>query len=485
MRLLLFLAATAAVAAAGDLASLAEDIDGKMAGWLDRAKARGAIVVFIGGSRVVHERGWGDMHPDTVFRAASISKSLAAWGVMRLVESGRVSLDAPVETYLRRWHFPPSDYDKSQVTLRRLLTHTAGLSFPGRLGVNRTLVEMVARSRLIRAPGSYFQYSNAGYNLAQLVLEDVTGEPFAAYMDRSILRPLGMNDSGFVLTPELQRRLATGWDATGAPVPNLVFAEQASGGLYTTARDLAKFVSAAMPGPSGEPAGHGLLKPESIAMMITPAADTRGNYGIGYELKTLSNGMRTVSHGGKLPGWSTQFTFIPEIRDALIVAINGDLGFTFLDQIRCPWTDCVAGVTPLRPCGMQTAMPYVTWAGAVFALAALVLFLRRNAFAIRSGRRRFAMRPASAFRAFALMLVAVLWILAWHTDLIPARLAGLRTFRPASMMPAPFPLVSVVVVGWCVAMAAAAFLQPVGYRSQALTASSSAPARKPKAALYS
>ena len=125
---------------------------------------------------------------DTVFQAASISKTLTAWGVMRLVEQGALELDAPVGRYLTRWQLPPSPYNHDGVTIRRLLSHTAGLSLHGYPGIAPeqplpTLEESLSGGhpgaedvRVVSEPGTTYAYSGGGYTLLQLVVEEVTGE---------------------------------------------------------------------------------------------------------------------------------------------------------------------------------------------------------------------------------------------------------------------------------------------------------------------
>ncbi|MEQ1491323.1 MAG: serine hydrolase, partial [Terricaulis sp.] len=153
---------------------------------------------------------------DTLFQVASLSKWVTAWGVMTLVDEGRIDLDAPISTYLTRWHLPDGAFDETQVTARRLLSHTAGLTdglgyggfTPGQTvqGLEDSLThasdaspDADGRVRVGAEPGENFLYSGGGYALLQLVIEEVSGEPFNDYMQRAVLSPLGMTRSTFVL----------------------------------------------------------------------------------------------------------------------------------------------------------------------------------------------------------------------------------------------------------------------------------------------
>ena len=173
--------------------------------------------------------------------------------------------------------------------------------------------------RLERTPGSRFAYSDGGYLILQLLIEEVSGKDFSQYMQREILTPLGMSASSFQWRPDIQSQIVTSYSETGKPFPHYLFIEKAPAGLYTTAPDLARLVAAGMKGPNGEPPGRGVLQPASVEQMMTPAIEIRGferliyaqGYGLGYFIETLPDGRRLVSHmGGNLNG-VTEFAAIP------------------------------------------------------------------------------------------------------------------------------------------------------------------------------
>ena len=149
------------------------------------------------------------MSDDTLFQAGSISKSLTAWGILHLVDEGRLLLDDPVGKYLTKWKLPNSEFNNNEVTIRRLLSHTAGLSaHKGYLGVAPGNILILSRSLCLEKdglmnqwklpkPGSETIYSGGGYTILQLVMEEVTGISFDRYMEEQIMKPLGMKSSSF------------------------------------------------------------------------------------------------------------------------------------------------------------------------------------------------------------------------------------------------------------------------------------------------
>ena len=345
-----------------DPTSLVRFLDRTVPGLLREHDVPGAAVAVVHDGAVFWARGFGlaDRERDrpvsvqTVFQAASISKPVTAWGVMRLVEQGKLGLDAPVGRYLARWQLPASEFDRDEVTVRRLLSHTAGLSLGGYPGLDpgRRLPTLEASLsgatggagdvRLVQEPGSAFSYSGGGYTLLQLLVEEVTGERFADYMQREVLQPLGMRRSAFVWTAELRADTARAYDGSGNPQPNYLFTEQAPAGLYTTVEDLARFVAAAMRGPRGEPVGRGLLAPATLKSMLSPAPATDGAYGLGYFLEQLPDGLAIAGHSGSNRGWRTQLAMLPATGAGIVVLTNSDNGGGITDDLASAWSEWAA-----------------------------------------------------------------------------------------------------------------------------------------------
>ncbi len=254
----------------------------------------------------------------TVFQTASLSKWVTAWGVMALVQQGKLDLDAPVGKYLTRWQLPPSKFDNSKVTVRRLLSHTAGLAdglgYAGfapdsavqslEESLRRTAdASPAARGRVEVGyePGSQWRYSGGGYAILQLLIEEVSGESFEAYMQRVIFRPLGMVGSTYHWTPAQGSTLATFYGTDSKPATHFRFSAVAASSLYTSVSDLTRFVQAHLPGKSGEPIGRGVLAPATIEEMWRPLGSKYGEkiWGLGTMLYARNKiGGFIVGHDG-------------------------------------------------------------------------------------------------------------------------------------------------------------------------------------------
>jgi CubicO group peptidase (beta-lactamase class C family) len=293
---------------------------------------------------------------DDLFQVASLSKWVAAWGVMRLVEEGRLDLDAPVSTYLTRWRLPDSQYNDA-VTIRRILSHTAG--FTDGLGYGgfepgaslQSLEDSLTRAsdaspgadgalRVGDQPGSAWRYSGAGYTLLQLVIEEVTGESFNDYMKRAVLTPLGMTSSTYVLTEADRARVAAFYDADGAPATHYAFTATAAASLYTSASDLTRFLQAHVAGENGEPPGRGVLRPETLTAMAQPEASLYGFpiWGLGLILYAPNDsGGFIIGHdGSNAPAINTTARIDPATGDGLVVLLTG--APTLATEIGGEWT---------------------------------------------------------------------------------------------------------------------------------------------------
>jgi CubicO group peptidase (beta-lactamase class C family) len=282
---------------------------------------------------------------ETLFQVASLSKWISAWGVMTLVEAGKLDLDAPVATYLTRWSLPESEFDNSKVTVRRLLSHMAGLTdglgyagyAPG--AKVQSLEESLTRAtdpspgadgrvRVGFAPGTKWQYSGGGYTLLQLLIEEVSGETFESYMQRAVFQPLGMNRSTFAVDPDKLSSLAPLYDVDGKETAHHRFTALAAACLYTTASDMTRFIQAHLTGPSGELAGRGVLKPETLKLMRQPHASQMGAdiWGLGTMLYAPNGaGDFIIGHDGKRQSAiNTAVRLNPATGDGIVVLQSGN-----------------------------------------------------------------------------------------------------------------------------------------------------------------
>jgi CubicO group peptidase (beta-lactamase class C family) len=209
--------------------------------------------------------GWADeeekrpVTTDTRFQAASISKSLNSVGVMKLVQQGKINLDSDINTYLKTWKFPyDSISHNKKITVRNLLTHTAGLTVHGFRGYTTTDLlptipqilngEKPANSPAVRSqfePSLRFKYSGGGTTISQLIVTDVTGQRYEDFMKKNVLDPLGMTNSSYAQPSQIDPKyLATAYYGGGGNVKGKyhVYPEQAAAGLWTTPTDLAKYI---------------------------------------------------------------------------------------------------------------------------------------------------------------------------------------------------------------------------------------------------
>lgn len=315
---------------------------------IDAAHAGNAVLALIEGGSVYDEHAVSvgeSVDRDTVFQVASLSKWITAWGVMALVEEGRVDLDAPVSTYLTRWMLPESNFDPAGVTVRRLLSHTAGLTDGlGYAGFEpgtpvQTLEESLARtadaspgaSGVVQVgyePGTEWRYSGGGYTVLQLLIEEVTGESFETYMQRAVLQPLGMSHSSFEWTPDHGTKLATFYDVDSTAATHYRFTALAAASLYTSVSDLIRFVQAHLPGGHGEPVGRSVLEPETIEEMWRPHASSMGAdiWGLGTILYASNNeGGFIVGHDGNNgPAINTAARLNPGTGNGIVMLETGN-----------------------------------------------------------------------------------------------------------------------------------------------------------------
>jgi CubicO group peptidase (beta-lactamase class C family) len=355
---------------------------------LAASTAPGLAVALVHHGQVVWAAGYGMADPatgqpvtaNTRFQSASLSKPVTAWGVLRLVESGRIGLDEPVIGRLRRWRPPPSPLDVEGVTVRRLLSHTAGLSVHGYIGQtpDRPLPSIAASLsggtgdsfpvELLEAPGRRWLYSGGGYSVAQLLVEELTSRPFTDYMQSEVLQPLGMTASSFQWSRASET--ARPHDADGSLLPDFAFAEQAAAGLVSTAADLACFLAAALAGPHGEPPGRGVLSPAGVRLALTAAPGTEGRWGLGYGLGILPGGDRLAYHQGANRGWRAGLALLPDRRAGIAVLANGDDGDAPIDAVVQQWLG-LAAPNPKRVRGRAAVL------GALALVAVVATATRR------------------------------------------------------------------------------------------------------------
>lgn len=311
----------------------------------------GVSIAVIHGGRIDWARGFGVRGPagepvdaNTVFQAGSISKPLAAMAALRLVQDGKVSLDADVNTYLTSWKLPASPVAEGKaVTLRELLTHTAGITvhgFPGyAMGAPvPSLVEVLngekpANTPAIRseaAPGARWQYSGGGFTIMQQMLIDVTKEPFPKLLHDTVLKPLDMTRSTYDQPlPKDWGDATAPYQADGKPIEGgaHTYPERAAAGLWTTPTDLARYAIAVQRTLAGEE--HPVLTQAMTRQMVTPGM---GNWGLGLEIGGSSEDPY-FTHGGVNAGFQSVFAAYEMGGEGAVVMTNADRGMEVAEEV--------------------------------------------------------------------------------------------------------------------------------------------------------
>jgi CubicO group peptidase (beta-lactamase class C family) len=320
-------------------ANLADAIDPGMAEWIGKHDGPGAVVVVVTRDGPVFARGYGyadiaakrSFTPDaTLVRPGSISKLFTAIAVMQLVDTDRLDLDRDVNDYID--FVVPTPAGGVPVTLRRLLTHRAGFEEHARGLFSRDpepepLGRWVARNlpRRLFPGGDVEAYSNYGLALAGYVVERVSGEPFADYMQRHILGPLGMNHSTFQqpLPDEFAPLMAKGYRTSDSPPLGFfeTIAAAPAGGLSATAADMGRFIRALMKG--GTLDGVRILPKARLDEMMAPADPTPAGYlGLGFfEIKVA--GHDSIGHDGITMAFFSELRFFPEQGIGVFVSRDG------------------------------------------------------------------------------------------------------------------------------------------------------------------
>lgn len=286
----------------------------------------------------VMRKGGGRVTEYTLFQAGSISKPVAAMAALYQVQKGRLSLDRDINSELISWKVPESPAANGKpVTLRELLTHTAGLTVHGFPGYGTsdpvpTLIQVLngdkpANTPAIRiesVPGSKWNYSGGGYVVMQQVLLDTTKEPFPELMHDTVLAPIGMTHSTYEqpLPADLLASAATPYQSNGDPVPGgaHTYPEMTAAGLWTTSPDLARYCIEIERSLQGK-ANH-VLSQKLTAEMLKPG---KGDWGLGLEIGGSSNDPY-FSHGGVNAGFEDLFVAYEKHGDGAVVLTNAQGG---------------------------------------------------------------------------------------------------------------------------------------------------------------
>lgn len=287
----------------------------------------------------------------TLFQAASISKPITAFGALLLVQQGKISLDEDVNLYLKRWKVPENEFTKTQkLTLRRLLSHTAGTSVSGFPGYSSqssipTIIEILQGKKpivntdpviVLSKPGTEYKYSGGGTTIVQLLIEDITGEHFDDWMKKNVLTPLGMLESTFQqpLPASLAAHAAYGHHQNGVAVKGKwhVYPELAAAGLWTTPKDLAQFIIYIQSAIKGEKTNS--LNALYVKEMITPQKTGDKNVEVGLGLYLKNEGKDLVFfHDGQNDGFIARLMGYAYQDRGIVIMMNNDDGWKLIEEI--------------------------------------------------------------------------------------------------------------------------------------------------------
>ena len=321
-----------AVSAAGGaqtppLPGLDARLDALVADAMRRQQIPALTLAVMSADELIYSRAFGSADlensvaagPDTLIRTASIAKPITAVAAMTLVESGKLQLDAPVQTYCAP--FPAKQWP---ITTRQLLSHTAGIRHynPGEMESTRHYQWMsdgfaiFASDPLLFRPGTGYQYSTYGYTVVGCVIEGAAGTRFQDYVAQHVLTPAGMTHTYVDDVLDIVPHRARGYQRINGEVKNASLMDSSykipGGGYLTTAEDLVRFARALLDGK--------LLKPATLAQMWTATPQSgKESYGLGF---TVRDGGKFVWHTGGQPGTSTELFIIPQARFAVAVLAN-------------------------------------------------------------------------------------------------------------------------------------------------------------------
>src|SRR5215471_437644 len=338
-------------------------IDAYVAATVKEKKFVGLSLVIMRDGKIVLARGYGKssvagdrpVRPETRFAVGSITKQFVCACILLLAEDGKLSVDDKVAK------FYPGLTRAKDISLYDLMTHSSGYPDYAPLDildqkqqkaiVSDDLIRTFASGKLDFEPGTRWSYSNTGYILLGRIIEKVSGQPFGTFLERRVLKPLGLEQTAF----EPKKRgddFALGYTsfALGDPEPATPEADGwnfSAGGLYTTASDLAKWDLALMDGK--------LLRPASYKLMTTPRELKTGktkDYGCGLRVARL-HGETVLSHSGGVSGFVTRNAMFPGTRSAVVILTNTD----YTDDT--PLRDALLALVAQQDSGPDVAVPTV------------------------------------------------------------------------------------------------------------------------------
>lgn len=359
LALLLFVLALP-LAAADDLAARLDALAAKQF----KADEPGAAILVSKGGKPLLRKGYGmadleqgiPISPDHVFRLGSITKQFTAVAVLQLVESGKIALDAPITKYL-----PDAPVHGKTITVEHLLTHTSGIpsytgkqDFRKRIAENlepQDMIDMVAKDALEFDPGTKWSYNNSGYILLGMLIEKVSGMPYAEYLEKNVYPRAGLTSTRYGDNKPIVRGRVPGYTRSGGKIVNADYLSMtipyAAGSIISNVDDLARWNAAVA---AGKVVDRKLLDKAWTGYRLANGDDT--GYGYGWRSRTLS-GERIIEHGGGIHGYSTHAMWLPA-QDLYVAVLSNDqsrdpdflAGLLALEAVGKPWESGEISMTP-------------------------------------------------------------------------------------------------------------------------------------------
>jgi len=298
--------------------------------------------------------------PQTVFRIGSVTKQFTSATVMQFVEAEKVSLDDDMSKYIPKY---PTRGRK--ILVRHLLNHTSGIPSYTDVGPvfgtvmrsdlsHDSLVAIIAPDSLMFEPGSHFYYNNTGYFMLGMLIEQVSGKPYGAYLEEKLFAPNGLKSTIYCDTRRIIPHRAQGYDRAPTGLLNASFLSMdlpyAAGSLCSTVSDLVAWTD--------KLAGGKIVSPASYKQMTTPIPLTSKrpmNYGFGLSADTLANGHRVIAHGGGINGFISSLMHVPQ--DSLIIAVLANTSPAPSDAVAASLARAVLGLPAPTPAGPPKDLP--------------------------------------------------------------------------------------------------------------------------------
>jgi len=418
---------------------------------VNKYNPQGAEVAIIENGVITDVRNYGYANTErkvaitdqTQFKIASISKTITAYAIMKLVDEGKLDLDTPINTYLTKWQLPDTEFDESKVTLRTLMSHTSGLTGSDECGYLEplpTIYEVLKSKdiRLKREPGKVFQYSEfAGFGVCQLIIEEVTHTKFEEYMENNIFKPLGMNNTNYN-NENLNGNFATPYAGINKPIRITPIVMNGAGGVSTTPTDLSRFVVALM--NYYNKGNKEMFKPQKNTQSVG------GLYALGIIPRELKNGKTVYEHNGTLTGWNAQIAFEPVSKNGMVILTNSDKSYYLTYNLMGKWGKKVIGEkvidTQMKQIYKIISNIIVVLAMILLLLVAVLIIKLKKRTVILSEKRKIRCIKSTII-VFALSVLYYAFI---YTDMPFKLLFNMENYYLFTFFPLNFRWVNIILI---------------------------------------